>query len=594
MTHNSIFASLLIMKEKKMSTIKRASRLFGFLKPHKLEFSIGLIFLLLSTLTSLIFPALMGNLVDAANESVVNNINQIALWLLLLFALQAVFSYFRIVIFVNVTEKTLAVLRQQTYAHLIMLPMPFLSKKRVGELNSRIAADIALLQETFTTDIAEFIRQVLIIIGGIIFLSVTSVKLTLFMLALVPVMMLAAVFFGRYIKRFSKEVQQKVAESNTIIEETLQGIANVKAFTNEFFEINRYKEKTNQVKNIAQKGGRYRGAFASFIIFCLFGSIVAVIWFGVLMINSGQLSIGQLFTFVLYSVFIGSSVGGMADIYSKLQKAIGSTEHLLDILEEEKEVIGNNTNLNNEIKEGEIHFQNLSFSYPSRPNITVIDHLSFIIKKGQFIAIVGPSGAGKTTIASLLLGFYKIEKGQLVIDNNDINDYDLHHLRQQIALVPQDVILFGGSIKENIAYGNLQASDKEIEQAAINANAYDFINEFPEKMDTLVGERGIQLSGGQRQRIAIARALLKNPKILIMDEATSALDSESEKLVQQAMGRLMIGRTTIVIAHRLSTIKKADCILVIDKGRIVEQGNHHELEKKQGLYNHLSQLQFNP
>ena len=274
------------------------------------------------------------------------------------------------------------------------------------------------------------------------------------------------------------------------------------------------------------------------------------------MINSGQLSIGQLFTFVLYSVFIGSSVGGMADIYSKLQKAIGSTEHLLDILEEEKEVIGKNTNLNNEIKEGEIHFQNLSFSYPSRPNITVIDHLSFIIKKGQFIAIVGPSGAGKTTIASLLLGFYKIEKGQLVIDNNDINDYDLHHLRQQIALVPQDVILFGGSIKENIAYGNLQASDKEIEQAAINANAYDFINEFPEKMDTLVGERGIQLSGGQRQRIAIARALLKNPKILIMDEATSALDSESEKLVQQAMGRLMIGRTTIVIAHRLSTIKK--------------------------------------
>ena len=450
-----------------------------------------------------------------------------------------------------------------------------------------------MLQETFTTDIAEFIRQVLIIIGGLIFLSVTSVKLTLFMLALVPVMMLAAVFFGRYIKRFSKEVQQKVAESNTIIEETLQGIANVKAFTNEFFEIDRYTEKTNQVKSIAQKGGRHRGAFASFIIFCLFGSIVAVIWFGVLMINTGQLSIGQLFTFVLYSVFIGSSVGGMADIYSKLQKAIGSTEHLLDLLEEKKEEIGQNINPNNEISEGEIRFEKLSFSYPSRPDITVIDRLSFSIKKGQFIAIVGPSGAGKTTLASLLLGFYNIEKGQLFIDNGDINDYDLHHLRQQIAVVPQDVMLFGGSIKENIAYGNLQASENEIVQAAKNANAYDFINEFPQKMETLVGERGIQLSGGQRQRIAIARALLKNPKILIMDEATSALDSESEKLVQEAMNRLMIGRTTIVIAHRLSTIKKADCILVLDKGQIVEKGNHEELEKKQGLYNHLSQLQFN-
>ena len=327
------------MTKYKKTSLKRASRLFQYLKPYRLEFSFGLFFLLLSTAASLIFPALMGNLVDSASDKLVNNINHIAIALLVLFALQAMFSYFRIVLFVNVTEKTLAVIRQETYAHLIKLPMNFFSKRRVGELNSRIASDISLLQETFTTDLAEFLRQVLIILGGIVFLSLTSVKLTLFMLAIIPAMMLAAVFFGRYIKRFSKQVQEKVAESNTIIEETLQGISNVKAFTNEFFEIGRYIRKTNEVMQIAKKGGRYRGAFASFIIFCLFGSIVAVIWYGVLMINSNELSIGELFTFVLYSVFIGASVGGMADIYAKLQKAIGATEHLMDILDEEKEEI---------------------------------------------------------------------------------------------------------------------------------------------------------------------------------------------------------------------------------------------------------------
>ena len=324
------------MTKNKKTSLKRASRLFKYFKPYRIEFCFGLFFLLLSTAASLIFPALMGNLVDSASDKLVNNINQIAIALLVLFALQAIFSYFRIVLFVNVTEKTLAVIRQETYAHLIKLPMNFFSKRRVGELNSRIASDISLLQETFTTDLAEFLRQVLIIIGGIVFLSLTSVKLTLFMLAIIPAMMLAAVFFGKYIKRFSKQVQQKVAESNTIIEETLQGISNVKAFTNEFFEIERYSKKTNEVMQIAKKGGRYRGAFASFIIFCLFGSIVAVIWYGVLMINSNELSIGELFTFILYSVFIGASVGGMADIYAKLQKAIGATEHLMDILKKKK------------------------------------------------------------------------------------------------------------------------------------------------------------------------------------------------------------------------------------------------------------------
>ena len=579
------------MTKNKKSSLKSASRLFQYIKPYRIEFSFGLFFLLLSTAASLIFPALIGNLVDSASDKLVNDINQIAIALLVLFALQAIFSYFRIVLFVNVTEKTLAVIRQETYAHLIKLPMNFFLKRRVGELNSRIASDISLLQETFTTDLAEFLRQVLIIVGGIVFLSLTSVKLTVFMLAIIPAMMLAAVFFGKYIKRFSKQVQEKVAESNTIIEETLQAIANVKAFTNEFFEIGRYTKKTNVVMQIAKKGGRYRGAFASFIIFCLFGSIVAVIWYGVLMINSNELSIGELFTFILYSVFIGASVGGMADIYAKLQKAIGATEHLMDILEEEKEEI--HSTFSAEAVKGHIKFHNLSFAYPNRPDVQVLNNLNFEVQQGHNIALVGPSGAGKTTLASILFGFYKIEYGQISIDGKNIEEYDLHFLRKQIAIVPQDIILFGGSIKENIAYGKLDASEQEIEEAAKKANALNFINDFPEKMETLVGERGIQLSGGQRQRIAIARALLKNPSILILDEATSALDSESEKLVQEAMDVLMNGRTSIVIAHRLSTIKNADCILVLENGQIIEQGTHQELQKNEGLYKQLSDMQFN-
>lgn len=579
------------MSKKSKTSLKKASRLFVYLKPYKLEFSLGILFLLLSTAASLIFPALMGQLVDSASEKMIRNINEIALWLLALFALQAIFSYFRIVLFVNVTEKFLAVLRQETYAHLIKLPMNFFSKRRVGELNSRIASDISMLQETFTTDLAEFFRQVVIIIGGVVFLSLTSVKLTLFMLAIIPAMMLAAVFFGRYIKRFSKQVQESIAESNTIIEETLQGIQNVKAFTNEFFEIGRYTKKTNEVMKIAKKGGKYRGAFASYIIFCLFGSIVAVIWYGVLMINAGELSIGQLFTFILYSVFIGASVGGMADIYAKIQKAIGATEHLLDILNEPAENITDNTTKNS--LSGHIQFKDLSFAYPSRPEIKVLKSLNFEIKEGQNIALVGPSGAGKTTLASILFGFYKINEGQVLIDQKKIEDYDLHFLRKQIAIVPQDILLFGGTIKENIAYGKLEATEQEIEEAARKANAINFINEFPEKMETLVGERGIQLSGGQRQRIAIARALLKNPRILILDEATSALDSESEKLVQEAMEVLMKGRTSLVIAHRLSTIKNSDCILVVENGQIIEQGTHKELDKTGGLYSQLSKMQFN-
>jgi ABC-type multidrug transport system fused ATPase/permease subunit len=580
--------------KKKISkeTLKKSLRLFKYVKPYMGTFSIGLVFLFLSSLASMVFPYLTGMLVDAADTQVLEKINEIALLLLGVFFLNAVFSFFRIYTFAIVTQKTLASLRQATYNQLIRLKMKFFSERRVGELNSRISSDIALLQETFTTTIAEFLRQILIIIIGVSLLAYLSFKLTLLMLALVPVVVIVAVIFGKKIRGLSKEAQNQVAESNVIVEETLQGIATVKAFVNEAFEYLRYKKKTEEIVGISLKGAIWRGAFASFIIFCLFGSIVAVIWYGVILVQAEELTMGSLFTFILYSVFVGASLGGIADLYSQLQKALGATENLLEIFDEEQEEsTPKNTNL--KVAQGNIRFQNIDFSYPNRPDIQVLKGLSFDIKAGQQVALVGPSGAGKSTITALILKFFKAQKGQILIDDKAIEDYSLENLRSSMAIVPQDVMLFGGSIYDNILYGKSNAKKEEVFEAAKKANAYDFIQDFPEGFDTLVGERGVQLSGGQRQRIAIARAILKDPKILILDEATSSLDSQSEQLVQQALVQLMSGRTSLVIAHRLSTIQKADHILVLQKGELVESGTHEELNNKSdGLYKNLKELQM--
>jgi ABC transporter fused permease/ATP-binding protein len=575
-------------------SLKKAFRLFQFLAPFKWKFIIGLLFLFLTSATALIFPLLMGKLVDAANEELINNIDKIGLALLALFTAQAVFSYFRVALFVEVTENTLASLRNTTYQKLISLPMTFFVNRRVGELNSRLASDISLLQDTLTTTIAEFLRQFILIIGGIAFLSLTSVKLTLIMLSVVPLLAIIAVVFGRYIRKVSRAVQDKIADSNTIVEETLQGISNVKAFTNELFEIARYRKSTADIVQQALKGGKARGAFASFVILAIFGAIVFVIWYGVRMVNSGDLTIGSMFQFVLYSVFVGASIGGIAELYASIQKAIGATERIFEIIDENAETIElTQTAIVQQKLKGNVVFESVEFAYPSRSEITVLKNISFVAESGEQIAVVGPSGAGKSTLVSLLFRFYDPQKGAIIIDGKNIKEYPLTYLRSQMAVVPQDVILFGGTIRENIAYGKPNATLEEIIEAARKANAHEFIETFPEKYDTPVGERGIKLSGGQRQRIAIARAVLKDPAILILDEATSSLDSESERLVQEALEKLMKGRTSIVIAHRLSTIKAADKIAVIDKGEVAEMGSHEQLMKKEkGIYRHLSSLQL--
>jgi ABC-type multidrug transport system fused ATPase/permease subunit len=375
----------------------------------------------------------------------------------------------------------------------------------------------------------------------------------------------------------------------------LQGITNVKAFVNEAYEANRYNTSLREVVNIALKGAIYRGGFASFIIFCLFGTIVGVIWYGSILVLNNELSVGSMTTYILYAMFVGAAMGTFPELYANVQKAIGSSERVMEILNEVSEPISiiPEQNLTKKTISGNLAFKNVVFAYPSRTEITVLKGLSFDAKAGEKVAIVGPSGAGKSTIASLILKFYNPQEGEVLFDNISSNQYALTDIRNQVAIVPQDVILFGGTIKENIAYGKLSASDEEIIAAAEKANAHNFIKELPEKYNTLVGERGIKLSGGQRQRIAIARALLKDPAILILDEATSSLDSESERLVQEALEILMKDRTSIIIAHRLSTIREADKIIVLEKGMVIESGTHAELLKnEEGLYRYLSQLQF--
>jgi len=576
------------------SGLKQMARLYRFLKPYRGRFVLGLVFLLLSTAASLMFPRLLGEMVDQANSGgVMREITRTGLFLLAILVAQSLFAYTRTRLFVVVTEKTLASIRQHIYNHLIKLPMSFFSSRRVGELNSRISSDISLLQDSLTNTLADLLSQLLVITGGITLMMISSFRLTLFTLAIIPAISLMAFYSGRAIRRYSKKAQAFVAESNTIVEETLQGIQNVKAFTNEAFESRRYREKTEQVAKAGITGGKYQAA-VSFIVLGFFVSMAAVIWQGATLIAKGQMEAGQLFTFVIYSGFIGGNIAGMAGVYARLQKTIGASENLLQLLDEKTEELDAlYVPDESHTLKGEITFERVGFRYPSREEVVVLRDVSFSVAPGRQVALVGPSGAGKSTIASLLLRLYDPTEGRILFDGRGSEGFPLTALRSQMAVVMQDVFLFGGTIRENIAYGRPGATEEEITEAARQANAWDFIQSFPDKLDTVVGERGVQLSGGQRQRIAIARAVLKNPRILILDEATSSLDSESERQVQEALEKLMEGRTSLVIAHRLSTVRKADHIIVLNDGRIVEQGTHTDLiSNGNGLYKTLTELQF--
>jgi ABC-type multidrug transport system fused ATPase/permease subunit len=591
--------------------------IYKFMMPYKGWFIAGLFCLVFSSTILLAFPFFTGKLVDSSvgkaptmplpnPELLANNgfggflqnfdysnINHIALVLLSILVFQSIFSFLRVFFFSRVSEKSMADIRKALYQKLMTLPMSFYDSRRIGEVMSRLTSDVALLQDTFSITLAEFVRQIATLIIGLSILFFRTPTLTFFMLGIVPVLVLAGLFFGKRIRKMSKETQDELAKANIVVEETLQAISMVKSFTNERFEVNRYKMSLDKVVSVALNTANYRGAFISFIVMSIFGGIVAVLWYGSKLVQTGEMSIGDLTGFIIYTMFIGGSIGGLGDLYGQLQRALGASERLREILEQPSEANLDKPDAPISAVAGNITFRNVQFAYPSRKDVGVLQGINLSIKSGEKVALVGHSGAGKSTIIQLLMRFYDLDGGEILLDNKNINSYDLVAYRHLLGIVPQEVILFGGTIKENIAYGKPNASEAEIIEAAQKANAYKFIQSFPEGLNTLVGERGVKLSGGQRQRIAIARAILKDPAVLILDEATSSLDAESEQAVKEALETLMKNRTTIIIAHRLATIRTADKIYVLDKGKIAETGTHEQLlGTDAGVYGSLVKLQM--
>ena len=577
-------------------SVKNVRKILSFIIPYKGTFILGFIFLILSGLTSMTFPFIAGQLVDSVQNVFKNwSRNEIAFGMCGVLIFQATFSYLRVELFTRVSEKAMRDIRIKLYSKMMALPISYIEQRRVGELTSRLTSDVTQLQDILSFTLAEFVRQITTVILGICIIFWVSAKLSLVMLSAFPFIVVGGVVFGKFIRKLSKKVSDDLAEANTVAEESLQSIHSVKAFTNEVFEVSRYYTALQHVVGNSLQAARYRGFFISFIILSVFGGIVLVLWYGLGLVESQELTIGKLVSFILYTTFIAAAAGGLGDLYGQIQKTIGASERIMEIIETEDELEAQvkNSLISKDPVVGFLEFDNVRFAYPSRPEIEVLNGLNFAIKPGQKIALVGQSGAGKSTVVQLLMRFYKINSGSIRLDKKPIENIDIQHLRHNIGIVPQEVLLFGGSIEENIRYGKPQATREEITEAAQKANAWEFISSFPDGLETRVGERGIKLSGGQRQRIAIARAILKDPAILVLDEATSSLDSESERLVQDALDKLMENRTTIIIAHRLATVRKADRIFVIQQGKITEEGSHLDLlDEENGLYSRLVKLQF--
>lgn len=590
------------VRSKKISKaqVDAAKELYKYIIPYRWYFFMGLVFLSLTSLIFMIVPASVGQMLKAAEGDTLIPYINIKMtvydygWLFLgILLAQGLLSYLRVNFFAKVTEKALAQIRVDLYNKLLSQNLEFFEQRRVGEIVSRLSTDVEKLHQAFSITLPEFLRQIIVFVVGISALLFYSVKLTIVMLAVFPVVIVAALFFGKYIKKLAKERQDYLAETNVIVDETFQSFQSVKAYVNEKFELNRYSNKMNDLVKIALKFANAKGIFFTFIITGLFGALFFILWMGALQVHQGAIEPAELTTFIIYAMVIGGSIAGMGNQYTELLGALGATERVQEILDTDQELTITDREIVPAKFTSNILFNNVGFSYPTRKDVTVLKGIDINVYKGKKIALVGSSGSGKSTIVKLLSRFYELESGTITIDGVNIKDIEIKSLRKIIGIVPQEVILFGGSILENIRYGKIDASFEEVEAAAEQANALEFIKGFPEKFDTLVGERGVQLSGGQKQRVAIARAILKNPDILILDEATSSLDAESEKQVQDALENLMQNRTTFIIAHRLSTVRSADEILVLNKGKIVERGLHKDLLKDEdGFYTKLLKLQL--
>jgi ATP-binding cassette subfamily B protein len=566
-------------------------RLLALARPEAKTLVLATIALFVAAGLNLSYPLFIRQMVDGVNGPDAQQVvNQSALVLLVLFGLNGVFTALRSYLFTVAGERVVARLRVNLYGAIVRQEVAFFDERRTGELTSRLSSDTTVLQNAATVNISMVLRYLVTCVGAIGILAWTSWKLTLVMLAIVPVVVLGAMFYGRILRRLSRDVQDALAAGTEVAEETIAGIRTVRAFAREGAETARYGERVELVFELARKRARVGALFGGGMSFAFGAAVAVVLWFGGTLLVDGTMSIGELTQFVLYTFFVAFSLGALAAVWEDFMKAIGASDRVFQLMDRETGMSSGVQRLDNLV--GEVVFEAVRFAYPSRPDIDVLVDFDLVLGSGETVALVGPSGGGKSTVAALLSRFYDPDAGTIHLDGTPYRDLQPDWLRRQVGVVSQEPTLFAATVRDNIRYARPDASDDEVLAAAKAANAHGFVSAFPEAYDTLVGERGVRLSGGQKQRVAIARALLKDPRILVLDEATSALDAESEHLVQEALQRLMLGRSTLVIAHRLSTVKDADRVLVLDAGRVVEQGNHRELVARDGLYRQLVERQF--